>query len=90
MKLVFEQYDPFKRAQRARYYRTEVHSLIYEVVENGPDATDYVVATFQDAPRKTYDSFYWAAEDRAKAEAYRLTEEHAYLGYGYTIRQREN
>lgn len=61
--------------------------MVYEVIENGPDATDYVVATFQDAPRKTYDSFYWAAEDRAKAEADRLTEEHAYLGYGYTVRQ---
>lgn len=65
--------------------------MVYEVIENGPDATDYVVATFQDAPRKTYDSFYWAAEDRAKTEADRLadrlTEEHACLGYGYTVHQ---
>ncbi|HEJ9124522.1 MAG: hypothetical protein E7G70_10205 [Serratia marcescens] len=61
--------------------------MIYEVVENGPDSTDYVVATFRDTPRKDYDSFYRSAEERANTVAASLTENNAYLGYGYTVRR---
>lgn len=65
----------------------EGYTMIYEVVENGPDSTDYVVATFRDTPRKDYDSFYRSAEERANTVAANLTENNAYLGYGYTVRR---
>lgn len=46
----------------------------FEVVENGPDSTDYVVATVK-------------GEAAALLRASSFQERNAYLGYGYTIRQ---
>lgn len=47
---------------------------LFEVVENGPDAYDYVIKTVK-------------GENAARLSAAILQERHAYLGYGYTIRQ---
>lgn len=46
----------------------------YEVVENGPDATDYVVAVVK-------------GENAATLRALSMQEKNGYLGYGYTIRK---
>lgn len=46
----------------------------YEVVENGPDATDYVVAVVK-------------GENAATLLALSMQEKNGYLGYGYTIRK---
>ena len=46
----------------------------FEVVENGPDSTDHVVATVK-------------GEAAARLRASSFQERNAYLGYGYTIRQ---
>lgn len=55
------------------YDLTTKHAPIYEVVENGPDATDYVVATVK-------------GENSAWLRAAAYQERNGYLGYGYTIR----
>lgn len=46
----------------------------FEVVENGPDSTDYVVATVK-------------GENAARLRASSYQDNNGYLGYGYTIRQ---
>lgn len=46
----------------------------YEVVENGPDSTDYVVAVVK-------------GENAAMLRASAMQEKNGYLGYGYTIRK---
>ncbi|AEM24804.1 hypothetical protein F414_gp27 [Cronobacter phage ESP2949-1] len=46
----------------------------FEVVENGPDSTDYVVATVK-------------GETAARLRASSFQDRNGYLGYGYVIRQ---
>lgn len=46
----------------------------YEVVENGPDSTDYVVAVVK-------------GENAAMLRASAMQEKNGYLGYDYTIRK---
>lgn len=45
----------------------------FEVVENGPDSTDYIVATVK-------------GENSARLRAASYQDNNGYLGYGYTIR----
>lgn len=45
----------------------------FEIVENGPDATDYVVDTVK-------------GENAAALRACAFQERNGYLGYGYTVR----
>jgi len=55
------------------YELTTKYAPAFEVVENGPDATDYVVATVK-------------GENAALLRAAAYQERNGYLGYGYTIR----
>nr|DAP28055.1 MAG TPA: hypothetical protein [Caudoviricetes sp.] len=55
------------------YDLTTKNVLAFEVVENGPDSTDYVAATVK-------------GEAAARLRASSFQERNAYLGYGYTIR----
>ncbi|MGK1930562.1 hypothetical protein ACR91X_24835 [Klebsiella pneumoniae] len=55
------------------YDLTTKNAPAFEVVENGPDSTDYVVATVK-------------GEAAARLRASSFQERNAYLGYGYTIR----
>lgn len=55
------------------YELTTKYLPTFEVVENGPDATDYVVATVK-------------GENAALIRAAAYQERNGYLGYGYTIR----
>lgn len=55
------------------YELTTKYLPTFEVVENGPDATDYVVATVK-------------GENAARLRAAAYQERNGYLGYGYTIR----
>ncbi|WP_313384785.1 hypothetical protein [Pantoea sp.] len=56
--------------------REQYHSNVpsFEVVENGPDAHDYVIKTVR-------------GESAALLSAAILQERNGYLGYGYTIRK---
>ena len=56
------------------YELTTKNVQAYEVVENGPDATDYVVAIVK-------------GENAASLRAAAMQEKNGYLGYGYTIRK---
>ncbi|MGU7278649.1 hypothetical protein ACV2IM_21370 [Salmonella enterica subsp. enterica serovar Morehead] len=55
------------------YELTTKYAPAFEVVENGPDATDYVVATVK-------------GENAARLRAAAYQERNGYLGYGYSIR----
>jgi hypothetical protein len=46
----------------------------FEIVENGPDATNFVIKTVR-------------GESSARISAAILQDRNGYLGYGYTIRQ---
>ncbi|HCR6297391.1 TPA: hypothetical protein OO481_004419 [Shigella flexneri] len=56
------------------YELTTKNVQAYEVVENGPDSTDYVVAVVK-------------GENAARLRALSKQEKNGYLGYGYTIRK---
>lgn len=56
------------------YELTTKNVQAYEVVENGPDATDYVVAVVK-------------GENAASLRASTMQEQNGYLGYSYTIRK---
>ncbi|QIN97977.1 hypothetical protein QA066_gp24 [Salmonella phage pink] len=56
------------------YELTTKNVQAYEVVENGPDSTDYVVAVVK-------------GENAACLRALSMQEKNGYLGYGYTIRK---
>lgn len=56
------------------YELTTKNVQTYEVVENGPDSTDYVVAIVK-------------GENAAMLRASAMQEKNSYLGYGYTIRK---
>ena len=56
------------------YELTTKNVQAYEVVENGPDATDYVVAIVK-------------GENAASLRASAMQERNGYLGYAYTIRK---
>ena len=56
------------------YELTTKNAQAYEVVENGPDATDYVVAVVK-------------GENAAGLRASAMQEKNGYLGYAYTIRK---
>lgn len=56
------------------YELTTKNVQAYEVVENGPDATDYVVAVVK-------------GENAASLRASAMQEKNGYLGYEYTIRK---
>ena len=56
------------------YELTTKNVQAYEVVENGPDATDYVVAAVK-------------GENAAQLLASAMQEKNDYLEYGYTIRK---
>ena len=56
------------------YELTTKNVQAYEVVENGPDATDYVVAVVK-------------GENAALLRASAMQGKNGYLGYGYTIRK---
>lgn len=55
------------------YDITTKNAPSFEVVENGPDSSDYVVATVK-------------GESAARLRASTFQDQYAYLGYGYTIR----
>ncbi|HHT0105341.1 TPA: hypothetical protein ACTXAP_004738 [Raoultella planticola] len=55
------------------YGLTTKNQQDFEVVENGPDATDYVVDTVK-------------GENAAHLRARSYQDRNGYLGYGYTIR----
>ncbi|GKP26422.1 hypothetical protein [Klebsiella quasipneumoniae] len=55
------------------YELTSKAQPTFEVVENGPDATDYVVDTVK-------------GENAARLRASSYQDRNGYLGYGYTIR----
>ncbi len=55
------------------YAMTTKNVPAYEVVENGPDSTDYVVAKVK-------------GENAAHLRASSFQQRNGYLGYGYTIR----
>ncbi|EMV8138390.1 hypothetical protein AADC78_004796 [Escherichia coli] len=59
------------------YELTTKYAPDFEVVENGPDATDYVVATVK-------------GENPARLRAAACQERNGYLGYRYTIRPLTN
>lgn len=59
------------------YELTKKYAPAFEVVENGPDATDYVVATVK-------------GENPARLKAAAYQARNGYLGYGYTIRPLTN
>jgi len=54
------------------YELTTKYLPTFEVVENGPDATDYVVAKVK-------------GENPARLRAAAYQERNGYLGYGYTV-----
>jgi hypothetical protein len=57
----------------------------YQVIENGPDSTDFVVATFSDDAGAGKATFAMTAKQKAEKSAKHFTEQNAYLGYGYSI-----
>lgn len=59
------------------YELTKKYAPAFEVVENGPDATDYVVTTVK-------------GENPARLKAAAYQARNGYLGYGYTIRPLTN
>lgn len=59
------------------YELTTRYVPTFEVVENGPDASDYVVANVK-------------GENAARLKAAACQERNGYLGYGYTIRPLTN
>ena len=59
------------------YELTTRYVPTFEVVENGPDATDYIVGTVK-------------GENSARLRAAAYQERNGYLSYGYTIRPLTN
>jgi hypothetical protein len=61
--------------------------MVYKVIENGPDAFDYVFASFgkpgDGAQRSRYSKI------SAEILASKMQSENAYLGYGYHIEECE-
>lgn len=57
----------------AAYEEDAARVTAWEVVENGPDSTDYIVGTF-------------SSENQARMQASACSDRYGYLGYGYTVR----
>lgn len=61
--------------------------MTYEVIENGPDSTDYTVASFTDDKGAGSTIFGRTGKDKAESYAKQMTEENAYLGYCYSVKK---
>lgn len=69
------------------YELTTENVLTYEVVENGPDATDYVVALVKG---ENVASLRAATMYAATMYAATMQEKNGHLGYRYTLRRRRS